>query len=207
MTAEPKRVVVFIDEANVYMDARRCFHGQEGPSTDGRVWPMRYARSLVNRTPLGTDDDRVLEGVRVYAGQPSSSKQSKTYAAHRRQTDAWRKSGVTVIARPLRYPSDWPSSPPEQKGVDVQIALDMVTMLIRDELDIAILASTDTDLKPALEAFFVLPLEGPKTVEVAAWKKAGFAKRLGVSGEHLWCHYLDENDYQSLRDYRDYNLP
>jgi len=202
-----KRVVVFMDEANVYNDARRCFHSHAAPSPHGRVWPMRFGRELVNRVPLGTSEPRALEEVRVYTGQPASTKQSKSYAAHRRQAAAWQKSGATVVARPLRYPSDWPKSRPEQKGVDVQIAIDMVLMAIQDQLDIAILASTDTDLKPALEAFYTLPFESPKSVEVAAWKKGGFAKRLGVSGNHLWCHYLDEQAYQPLRDHRDYTQP
>ncbi len=165
---------------------------------------MRFGRLLTERQPLGTSDKRCLEEVRVYTGQPASTKQPKSYAAHRRQAAAWAKSGVTVIARPLRYPSDWPKSPPEQKGVDVQIAIDMVLMAAQDQLDIAILASTDTDLKPALEAFYTLPFETPKLVEVAAWRKGGFAKRLGVSGNHLWCHYLDEQAYGPLRDHRDY---
>lgn len=203
----PQRVVVFIDDANVYNDARRCFHDQAAPSTAGRVWPMRFARELVHREPLGTADDRDLKEVRVYTGMPNSTKQSQNYAAARRHIAAWRNAGATVIARPLRYPNDWPNGSPEQKGVDVQIAIDMVLMAIQDELDVAILASTDTDLKPALEAFFILSFGRAKRVEVAAWRKGGFAKRLSVSGEHVWCHYLDEATYQSLRDYRDYNLP
>lgn len=203
-TEAQKRVVVFIDEANVYNDARRCFHTHTAPSPHGRTWPMRFGRALAERQPLGTSDDRILEEVRVYTGQPSGSKQPKSYAAHRRQAAAWRKSGVTVVARPLRYPSDWPKSPPEQKGVDVQIAIDMVAMAIRNQLDIAILASTDTDLKPALEAFYVLPFSSPKQVEVAAWRKEGFARKLGVAGNHCWCHFLDAQAYEPLRDHRDY---
>ena len=123
-----------------------------------------------------------------------------------RQCDAWEKSGAVVIPRPLRYPRSWPVDPPEEKGIDVQIAIDMVTMASSDDLDVAILVSTDTDLRPVLEAFFLLPFEEPKTVEVAAWRSPGFRKDLRVPGRHVWCHYLEEDDYRRVCDTRDYNV-
>ena len=38
-----------------------------------------------------------------------------------------------------------------EKGVDVQIAIDMVKTAFKDELKIAILASSDSDLQPAVK--------------------------------------------------------
>lgn len=199
-------VVVFIDAQNLYNDARRAFCRRTDPAAYGQVDPMRLGRLLAAKHPLGADEPRDLKDVRIYRGRPDSTKQPKTYGAHMRQCAAWEKAGAIVIPRPLRYPHTWPDDPPEEKGIDVQIALDMVTMAINDELDVALLASTDTDLGPALEAFFLLPLDPSKTVEAAAWRTSGFRKALRLPNRHVWCHFLEEEDYRSVCDRRDYNV-
>lgn len=196
--AEAKRVVVFIDEANVFEDAKRAF-GAGDPQITGRIKPMRYGMLLTGREPLGTAGDRQLAQVRVYAGQPSNKHDPSSYAAHRRQVATWEKAGATVIARPLRYPREYPLLRPEQKGVDVQIAIDIVVMAIRGEYDVGILASADTDLRPALEACHTLGNSCP-TLEVAAWRGEGYANRLQLPGHHLWCHYLTRADYIAVAD-------
>lgn len=134
-------VVVFIDAQNLYNDARRAFCRRTDPAAYGQVDPMRLGRLLAAKHPLGADEPRDLKDVRIYRGRPDSTKQPKTYGAHMRQCAAWEKAGAIVIPRPLRYPHTWPDDPPEEKGIDVQIALDMVTMAINDELDVALLAS------------------------------------------------------------------
>ena len=66
---------------------------------------------------------------------------------------------MKVIQRTLRYPSDWPSRKAQEKGIDVALAVDFVMMAVAEEYDVGVLMSTDTDLKPALEA--VVALGGP----------------------------------------------
>jgi uncharacterized LabA/DUF88 family protein len=200
-----ERVVVFIDEANVFEDAKRTFRNADRPVT-GRIKPWKYGLLLADRQPFGATLLRELVGVRVYAGTPSSSKEPAAYGAHRKQAAAWEKSGADVLARPLRYPQDWPKSRPEQKGVDVQIAIDIVVMAIRNEYDVAILASADTDLRPALEACD--ELDQCPTLEVAAWKgETGYANKLTLPGKHLWCHHLNLEDYNSVADRTSYSRP
>jgi uncharacterized LabA/DUF88 family protein len=198
------QVVVFIDDSNVYRDARRCFFSDEHPSSYGRIRPYRYAMLLVERQPLGTTADRQLKDVFVYGGTPNRHKDPETYAAHRRMVAAWNKAGAKPIMRPLRYPHDWPDSPAQQKGVDVKLALDLLVMGLREDYDVAIVASTDTDLIPALEACQKLGVTDERTLEIAAWRKRGFAKKITVPGLHLWCHFLDEDAYNTVRDGRDY---
>lgn len=53
--------------------------------------------------------------------------------------------------RPLRYPRGWPAEDPEEKGIDVQLALGMVEAIVGDTCDVAIMFSRDTDLLPAVE--------------------------------------------------------
>jgi uncharacterized LabA/DUF88 family protein len=55
-----------------------------------------------------------------------------------------------LVTRPLRYPGQ-AGEKPQEKGIDVALALDFVAMAMRGEYEVGILMSTDTDLKPALE--------------------------------------------------------
>jgi uncharacterized LabA/DUF88 family protein len=138
--------VLFLDYQNVYRRARDTFHQLTDQSSAGQIDPMKLGRLLVGRS-----SDRKLTEVRVYRGQPDATRDPKGYGANRRQAAAWAHAGVTVIQRPLRYPVGQPNARPEEKGIDVILALDFVTMAARGDYDVGILMSTDTDLKPALE--------------------------------------------------------
>ncbi len=190
----PDRVLVFLDGQNVYKGARDSFFASQGHFTNGQIDPHALAQLLVQR-----NRGRQLKQVRVYTGQPDSSKQPKGYSASRKQFRAWRSRGVEVISRPLRYPAAFPHQKPEEKGIDVQLAIDFVGMALDDAYDVAILFSSDTDLLPALN--FVIDRLPDKRLEVAAWSGR---KRLSSSKRNLWCHFLDRNDYNLVSDPTNY---
>jgi uncharacterized LabA/DUF88 family protein len=203
---DTRQVVVFIDYQNVMEDARRAFCDRPYAASDGQINPDRYARLLVARQPLGTSGRRVLKEVRVYRGRPHSEKDPRTHAPHTRQTTAWQQAGVTVVTRDLRYPRDFPKTKAEEKGIDVALAIDAVMMAVRGELDVAIIASTDTDQRPVLEAFHALPQDPRPRVETATWSTRTFRKDLTVRGLHVWSHRLDDAAYRQACDKRDYNV-
>ena len=126
--------------------------------------------------------------------------------AWKREGEAWKTDGLKVITRDLRYPRDWPETKAEEKGIDVALAIDAMTMAVNNELDVAILATTDTDQRPVLEAFQVLPGDSPPSIEVATWKSPTLSKKLQIKGHHVWSHYLDDAAYAQVRDARDYNV-
>lgn len=197
----PDRVVVFLDYQNVYMGAREAFFSLGSPHVDGQVDPWLLGRLLTARG-LG---ERALQQVRIYRGRPDAGRDPRGYAAASRQCDTWRRQlGTKVFTRTLRYPFDWPHEKAREKGVDVALAVDFVAMAVRDEYDVGILMSVDTDLKPALE--FVCDLSGVRPrCEVAAWSApAGHSRRLSVSGHKVWCHWLGEADHRSVADPTDY---
>lgn len=206
MADSDARVVVFIDYMNVFNDARKAFCSWPYSPADGQFNPMKLGRVLASRRPLGTKTTRKLEEVRLYRGRPDSRKEPETHAAHMRQCAAWEAAGVNVIPRPLRYPRDWPKEREEEKGIDVQIAIDMVMMAIHGELDVAVLASTDTDQRPVLEAFHALPTDPRPLIEVSTWRTASFQKKLQIKGLHVWTHYIDRPEFETVRDRTDYNI-
>jgi uncharacterized LabA/DUF88 family protein len=90
--------------------------------------------------------------------------------------------------------------------VDVALAVDFVQLAMVEEFDVGVIMSTDTDLRPALDAVLRLRQGGP-TIEVAAWSRCDrYCARLSIPGEKVWCHWLSESDYFALGDHTDYNL-
>lgn len=203
--AAPQRVVLFIDAQNVYKGARRAFFSQLDPSCFGQVNPIALGQFLCERGPK--DIARRLAQVRIYTGRPESSKEPKTYAAHRKQCSAWERQGALVIPRLLRYPPSWPREKAEEKGIDVALAVDYIALAMDGAYDVGIIASTDTDLKPALE-FVRSHLKGKCFSEVMAWRSETSRQRLSIEahGAKLWCHWLDRADYDRVADPTDYNL-
>ena len=107
------------------------------------------------------------------------------------------------VARPLRYPRIWPDAPSYEKGVDVELAVDIVSLALRDTCDVTVVASADTDLLPAIEE---VRRRTSVVVEVAAWSGMQSRRRLAVPGRNVWCHWLRGEDYERARDDTDYNL-
>ena len=63
----------------------------------------------------------------------------------------------------LVYTNAWPHSPPYEKGVDVQLATDMLTHAFKNNYDTAILVAGDSDFVGAIQAI----KDNGKNVEVA----------------------------------------
>lgn len=158
----PDRVVVFLDWQNVYKGAREAFCAFSSLHWHGQVGPTALAQHLADDSPF----DRQLEQVRIYRGLPDATRDPRGNGACLRQVAAWQRSPLAhVTLRALQYPRRWPDTHqpgerPREKGIDIALAIDFVTMAVRREYDVGILMSTDTDMKPALEA--VAELTGPQ---------------------------------------------
>ncbi|AII58078.1 hypothetical protein X792_04825 [Dehalococcoides mccartyi CG1] len=198
---DAERLVLFVDAQNFYNSARRAFFPDEESHVPGQFDPIALGKLLCLQTPIPVKP--ILHQVRIYTGRPDPNKEPFAYAAHMRQCSAWEKSGACVIARPLRYLSDWPSSKAQQKGVDVAIAIDFVSFAIDGGYDIGIIASLDTDLRPALE-YVRSKCNSKCRIKVASWKSRTTNIRLDIPGDKVWCHWLNYIDYQSIADNRDY---
>lgn len=202
----PDQVVVYIDAQNTYKGARSAFYpGQTPHFAAGQIDPLALGTLLLRRTPAGFN--RELKQVRIYTGRPDATKQPQTYWPHMRQCAAWESAGARVVWKPLRYPPDFPVSKPEEKGVDVQLAVDLVTHAMSRRFDVGIVFSTDTDLRPAIE--WVARRAGPlPRVELAAWRSSTSNSAIPVDApRRTWCHWLYDADYRSIHDRTDYTAP
>lgn len=195
-----ERVMVFVDYQNAYRVARDLYHDAWDPAHAGQFHPGGLGRLLVRRDRF----PRTLAGVRIYRGLPSSQRDPRSFGAARAQIAAWSgDQDVTAVSHPIRYPSDWPMSKAEEKGIDVSIAIDFLRGAMKGWYDVGIIMSLDTDLKPALAA--VAEDFSHLRVEVAAWAKYGVrTRRLGFPGAKMWCHWIDEDGYRAVQDTTSY---
>jgi hypothetical protein len=166
-----QRVVVFLDYRNVYHGARRAFFAGQASKRLGHVNALALGQLIASRGPAGSQ--RVLQQVRIYRGMPVAAMDPRGHAAAWRQREAQVADKDTQRAlekvicdeygyvpydvvqhcdRPLRYPSDYPRQSAQEKGVDVQLAVDFVSGAFAGRFDVGVIMSTDTDLYPALEA-------------------------------------------------------
>ena len=156
---------------SVYHGARRAFFAGQASKRLGHANALALGRLIASRGPQGSH--RVLQQVRTYRGMPVAAKDPRGHAAAWRQQEAQIADKnaqhelqkvicdeygyvpydvVQHCDRPLRYPSDYPRQPAQEKGVDVQLAVDFVSGAFAGRFDVGVIMSTDTDLYPALEA-------------------------------------------------------
>lgn len=196
-----KRVVVFIDYENMYRCAKNVFAGFSGHFSP---WALGIRIVEIRNANL-TNEESALHQVRVYRGLPDSRLQPKANAANQAQTAAWMgacpvPNNLYIYRRPLRYPSQWPNDggAPQEKGVDVALAVDLVQLTYQGGFDIAVVCSHDTDLSPALDVVRTASTASVH-LEVASWSSRN---RISYSGDpdKPWCHRLRKVDFDTVKD-------
>jgi uncharacterized LabA/DUF88 family protein len=192
------RTIIFIDYQNMYRSAREAFGWEAEGGQFGSFRPLGLARLLTS------EEDRDLVAVRVYTGVPTPEGDARGHGAMQRRLQAWRAEDpalVYVFDRPLRYP------PPRgrEKGVDVQLAVDFVRLALDDEYDLAVLASADSDLVPALE--FVHGRFPDKVIEAVAWEPnlgCDAAAPIDVPGGGIIRRTVAQREFNRVADHRNF---
>ena len=163
------RVRVFVDFWNfqLTLNEREC---RETNSPEARFmldWKHLGKRLAAIAASEAGIDDHVFEGMNVYTSYDPKTEEGRRY---RNWVATWldRQPGVQVECRERR-----PKAPPRcsschslikicptchermagtvEKGVDTLIATDMIRMAWEDAYDLAVLATSDADLVPAVE--------------------------------------------------------
>ena len=168
-----ERLMVFVDVRNVCKkvenDRRYC-----RPDFKGLVNLLSNGRRLIR--PYAYDGSLIAEGE----------------DRSRRFHDHLRANGFEVRARNI-YSSD---DDVKQKGVDVELACDMVLFAKQDLYDVAILVSGDGDFIPAVERI----KDMGKIVEVASFSDE-ICGELRLLSDRFW--NLDSVPFLSMRSVPD----
>lgn len=193
----PPKVTVFVDYQNAHQTAHEAYMPYGAEVHQSLLDPVLLAeRVIARRAPGG-----VLQQVRVYRGRPDPRKEPTLASFNDMQFDAWKQDHrAQILRRTLRYPQDWGTpgcvEKPREKGIDVQLAVDLVRLAISDQLEVAIVITRDTDLIPAIEAARDC---GKVHVETAGWDTAS---RLRIA--KVYHHTLTRDDFEASIDRREY---
>lgn len=190
------RVVVFVDHQNVYMGARDVYGKHDPHFVFGQFSPWKLALRLRDKR-RERELPAELEHVHVFRGRPRTS-HVPARPAFDRQTQTWTQHPkITLHTAGLQYRH---GEDPREKGIDVKLALELVLGAYKDEYDVAIVVSADTDLVPAVAAARAIG----KTVEVAVWQPDDtreFSRPLKGAD---YRYFLTQQDFHMVADATDY---
>ena len=160
------RVMIFIDGSNLYHSLKNFFK-----RTDIDIG--RLGNKLLDR--------RRLIRVYYYNAKVGLKEEPQRY----RDQQAFFASVSAIPYCELRLGRlvyiNWPNAPPYEKGVDIQLATDMITHSFKNNYDVAILVASDNDYVGALQAV----KDNGKNVEVALFGKERTSRQLRVATDRV----------------------
>lgn len=152
MTYRQDRLMIFIDGSNLYHSLKAVFK-----RTDIDIG--KFCQKMVERRRL----------VRIYYYNAIVGRREEPERF--RDQENFFKSVAAIPYVELRLGRlvyvNWPNTPPYEKGVDIQLATDLLTHNFKNNYDVAILVAGDTDYVGALQAV----KDNGKNIEVALFGK------------------------------------
>jgi uncharacterized LabA/DUF88 family protein len=182
-------VVFFVDYENLRYTPKHAF-GVEPSDID----PLKLAILVTSRRNI----DSHVDHVRVYRGIARADMNDSRASRDMALVDRWKRDvRINPITRPLHYAwrnGVWSSF---EKGIDVALAVDLMRFAHSNiEADVVV-ASRDSDLNPALEAF-VEADHLRRRIEVVSAKPV---ERLRLwNTQKPWCHFLTREDFALIRE-------
>ena len=166
MSDKTDRIMIFIDGSNLY-------HSLKG----------FFKRTDID---IGKFCDKLLEKRRLVRIYYYNAK-----VGHKEEPERYRDqqaffTGVNAIPYcELRLGRlvyhNWPNSPPHEKGVDIQLATDMITHSFKNNYDVAVLVAGDNDYVGALQSV----KDNGKNVDVALFGKERTSYRLRMVADRI----------------------
>jgi uncharacterized LabA/DUF88 family protein len=147
-----ERVMIFIDGSNLYHSLKSYFR-----RTDIDIG--KFCRKLLEK--------RRLIRIYYYNARVGRKEEPERYKNQQAFLDGVGAIPYTELRLGRLVYYNWPNSPPYEKGVDIQLATDMITHSYKNNYDVAILVAGDNDYVGALQAV----KDNGKNVEVALFGK------------------------------------
>lgn len=219
------RAVVVVDYQNVHLTGHGLYASTRHlPKHETLVDPLQFGAALIRARNAAQRPDMAhatLRKVLVYRGLPAPEHDRDAYARNLAQKAQWeRDRRVQVTLRPLKYEYERaadgrPATDShggktvigvKEKGVDVLCALALVREAQDPATDLVILASSDSDLAPALDE-----VRGMATakVETCCWydrsKRRGYQVHPTDRSRPVWNTRLDEQAFRSAWDLTTYD--
>jgi uncharacterized LabA/DUF88 family protein len=204
MLTEPqiKRVIAFVDRQNLFFAAKNAY---------GHHYPNYDVAALA--TSLCTTRGWQLEEVRFYTGIPDAADDAFWNHFWTAKLAQMGRQNIRVFSRPLRYRNQIIRLPNgqshtflvgQEKGVDVRLALDIVSLAYKRVYDIALVMSQDQDLSEVADEVREIARQQDRWLKMASAFPASPASqnRRGINGTD-WIK-IDRATYEGCLDSRDY---
>lgn len=166
MRDKSDRVMIFIDGSNLYHSLKNFFK-----------------RTDIDIGKLGNKllDRRRLVRIYYYNAKVGLKEEPQRY----RDQQAFFASVSAIPYCELRLGRlvyiNWPNAPPYEKGVDIQLATDIITHSFKNNYDVAVLVAGDNDYVGALQAV----KDNGKNVEVALFGKERTSRQLRIAADRV----------------------
>lgn len=198
---EIKRAIAFIDGQNLYHHARSAFDVTH-PNYDVLALARKICQS----------HGWFFKSVRFYTGMPELADDPRWHHFWAKKLLTIKRQGVHVYSRRLRYREKDVTIEGtthkiivgEEKGIDIRIALDCVSLASSNDLDVAVIFSQDQDMSEVVDEIKKIARLQKRWIKVAcAFPISPTAdNRRGINGAD-WIPF-DSTLYNSCIDPRDY---
>jgi uncharacterized LabA/DUF88 family protein len=203
MPSEPavKRAVVFVDGQNLYHAAREAF-GYTYPNYD----VLTLARTICDVKSW------TLTQARFYTGIPDLDDDARWHGFWSAKLAVMGRQGVHVFSRSLRYRNRTVRLPDrtshsvlvgEEKGIDVRIALDVISLAHRGAYDVAVILSQDQDLSEVAQEIRLIARQGRWIKIACAFPSSPTSRNRRGIDKSDWVR-IDCAMYDACLDRRDY---
>ena len=204
MAHEPtvKHAVSFFDGQNVYRHAKDAF-GHHHPNYD----PVKLHRWVCQTNGLKP------ALVRFYTGVPSITESPLWSRYWSNRVLALKRAGVVVTTRQIRYHKQTVElqdsstsivTTPQEKGIDVRLALDIVNAARKRQFDVGVIFTQDQDLAEVVEEVRIISQEQNRWIKLISAFPSGpnATSKRGINGA-AWIR-IDRAVYDQCLDPRDY---
>jgi uncharacterized LabA/DUF88 family protein len=165
-----KRAIVFVDGNNWY-------HNLKSTIGKPRIVELKKLSQMI-----GEHFDLDIVGIKYYNSVPDIGLGEIVYYKHMVFLDRLKKQGIKVQTRKLKKIKENGKIIRVEKGVDVMIAVDMVSSaLVEDKCDSCILVSGDSDFVPVMQ---LVKKAGKEVISVSVMK--GYAREMLQGNFRFW---------------------
>ena len=194
--------MAFVDGQNLFQHAKEAF---------GHFHPNYDLQKLHNFVCAQKGWQPNL--VRFYTGVPGAVEDPMWAGYWSNRVLALKRSGVHVTTRKLRYRSQQAYNAngdeititvPHEKGIDVRLALDIVSCAVSGQFDVAVIYSQDQDLSEVVEDIKKISGKAGRPIHLSCAFPAGpkASSNRGINGTE-WIR-IEQLDYDQCLDPTDY---
>jgi uncharacterized LabA/DUF88 family protein len=144
--------MIFIDGSNMYHSLRHFFKRTN-------IDIGKFCQKIL--------DKRRLVRIYYYNARVGQKEEPERYKDQKKYFAGVEAIPYTELRLGRLVYNNWPGNPPYEKGVDIQLATDMITHSFKNNYDVAVLVAGDNDFVGALQAV----KDNGKNVEVALFGK------------------------------------